>query len=177
MFLREPGRISLWIFLNCLLFSLIALLYTRTFVWKTTIWFVSRNSGQLSIDNQDLCFSFQFLIILRRRSAQIPLIPTLILLLGIPIRLFLIETLSLCQTTARIGQQERESSWNRLPHTTLRRTVSQKLPKRQSSEPQEYAKSKEMNACTKFPKFSSSSTLETIQQDNKFHSFHSWDLR
>jgi len=48
----------------------------------------------------------------------------------------------------RIGQQERESSWNRLPHTTLRRTVSQKLPTKQSSEPHEHARSKETNGYT-----------------------------
>jgi len=77
-------------------------------------------------------------------------------LLVILIILFLIETLSLCQTISRIGQQERESSWNRLPHTNLRRTVSQKLPTRQSSKPHERARSKETYGCTNSLIFSSS---------------------
>jgi len=156
MFLQEPEQISLWIFLRYLLFSLIALPYTRIFLWKRITWFAFRDFGRLSVDYQDLCFLFQFLIMSRRRSARILLICTLLLLLVTPIILFLIETLSLCQTISRIGQQERESRWNRLPHSTLRRTVSQKFPTKQSSKPDERARSKETNGCTKSLRFSSS---------------------
>ena len=50
-----------------------------------------------------------------------------------PYYIDLIVTLSLCQTISMIRQRERESSWNRPSHTTLRQTVSQKLPTSQSS--------------------------------------------
>jgi len=108
------------------------------------------------VDNQDLCFSFQFLIILLRRSGLIPLIRTSLLLLVISIIWFLIEALSLCQTNSRMGRQERESSWNHRPHTTLRQTVSQKSPTRQSSKPHDRARSKETNGYTNYQRSSSS---------------------
>ena len=106
MFLQEPGRISVWIFLRCLLFSLIALHYTQTSLKKMIIWFVFRDFGGLSVDNQDLCFSFQFLITLQQWSALIPFICTFLLLSVIPILLFLSDTPSLFQTTSWTGQMK-----------------------------------------------------------------------
>jgi len=147
MFLQEPERISQWIFLRCLLFCLNPLPYSQTVLGKTIICFTFRDFGRLSVGNQDLCFSFQFLIALRQRSALMHFIYTFLLLSVIPILLFLIKTLSLCQAISRIEPQERGSSWNHLPHATVRQTGNQKLPIRQFSKPHVHARSKEKNGC------------------------------
>jgi len=138
-------------------------------------------------DNHMICFS-RLWTIFCRQSGFMFLIPVtdnltaekctdtldthVVSVIGYPYCIVFDRDTLFTSTISRIGQQEMESIWNRLPHTNLKRTVLQKLPLRQSPKPNECARSQEKNGCTNSWRYCLSWALETTPPDNTVHSFN-----